>query len=187
MVIKLTGNWQTGYAYDKHTEYSHFVGYDEYGNALFDTKRTIMGELIYQLKYQQKLGNVSMIAELLLEKFSNFDKFDMIIPAPFSTPRTNQPVELIAQYLANHLNIEYANILRKVQAKIPLKNIKNSDEKMENLGYIELNSKMNLQGKTILLLDDLYSSGTTLNQATQTLLSAGASEVCVLALTKTRS
>ena len=55
----------------------------------------------------------------------------------------------------------------------------------ENL--FELNSDINLQGKTILLLDDLYSSGTTLNQATQTLFSAGASEVCVLALTKTRS
>lgn len=187
MVIKLIGNWQTGYAYDKHIEYSYFVGYDNSGNPMFDTKRTIMGDLVYQLKYQQKLENVSVIAELLLDKFSNFDKFDMIVPAPFSTPRTNQPVELIAQYLATHLNIEYANILTKVQAKIPLKSVKNIDEKMQNFGHIELNTNINIQDKTILLIDDLYASGTTLNQASQILLSAGASEVCVLALTKTRS
>lgn len=49
--IKLPGNWFEGFALDLHTISSEFLGYDEYGHEVFDTKRSEMGELLYRLKY----------------------------------------------------------------------------------------------------------------------------------------
>ncbi|MFW2177312.1 MULTISPECIES: ComF family protein [unclassified Moraxella] len=188
MAIKLDGSWSVGYAYDKHIEHSTFLGYDDQGRPLFDTTRTYyMGELIYQLKYQQKLDNIDKIIDLLLAQFSNFEKFNMVVPAPFSTPRLHQPVYLIAEQLAKRLNISYQPILHKIQAKIPLKNLATFDEKIENLSHnIELDKQSNVANQTILLLDDLFDSGATLDSATQLLMQAGAKEVNVLVLTKTR-
>lgn len=52
----------------------------------------------------------------------------------------------------------------------------------------EHNDNDDFQGKRVLLLDDLYRSGVTLNTCCSVLCqNAKVSEVCVLTLTKTRS
>ena len=38
--IELSGNWTQGYALDIHTINSTFIGYDEYGHEVFDTRRS---------------------------------------------------------------------------------------------------------------------------------------------------
>ena len=53
---------------------------------------------------------------------------------------------------------------------------------------MQLKKTVKLNGKKILLIDDLYRSGATLTIATDILLNIGkAKSVSVLALTKTRS
>ncbi len=37
-----------------HTISSTFLGYNEYGHAQYDTTRSTLGELLYQLKYRGK-------------------------------------------------------------------------------------------------------------------------------------
>lgn len=51
MNYKLKGNWAEGLAFDLHTLNSERVGENEYGYAKFNTTRSEMGELVYQLKY----------------------------------------------------------------------------------------------------------------------------------------
>lgn len=42
-MIKLESDkWKAGYAYSVHTIYSVYVGEDEYGHSMYDTKRTPM-------------------------------------------------------------------------------------------------------------------------------------------------
>lgn len=50
---KLAGRWRAGYALDHHTTSSVYLGDDELGHPAFDTKRSEIGELLYQLKYSQ--------------------------------------------------------------------------------------------------------------------------------------
>ena len=45
--------------------------------------------------------------------------------------------------------------------------------------------RQNVRGTRVLVVDDLYDSGATLEEITRVLRAAGAASVCVLTLTKT--
>ena len=61
-MIKLESEkWIEGYAFSVHTLYSIYVGENEFGHPIYDTKRTQMGELVYQLKYKQNLSVLPQI------------------------------------------------------------------------------------------------------------------------------
>ena len=45
--MRIPGVWRQGYVLDYHTIHSAFLGHDEFGNPIFDTKRTEVGELLY--------------------------------------------------------------------------------------------------------------------------------------------
>ena len=51
----------------------------EHGHDSFNSTRTEMGELVYQLKYQQDLTVVYKIIDPL-QKIEGFNKIDVIIP-----------------------------------------------------------------------------------------------------------
>lgn len=187
MTIQLFGSWKKGFAYDYHIIQSVFQGYDEHGNPIFDTQRTPMGQLLYELKYKNQHHLVDKIVDLLTSQFK-FTVIDVIVPAPSSTVRAVQPVVLIAQKLAMHLNRPMWDILQKIQTNQPIKNMSDYDEKSNSLAdNIILNKQeFDLANQNILLIDDLYDSGATLNYSAQKLLEHGAKNIYVLAMTKTR-
>jgi hypothetical protein len=59
---KLEGSWDAGYALNKHTLSSDFIGYNEFGHPMFDTKRSEPGEALYQLKYRSDWTQVEPLA-----------------------------------------------------------------------------------------------------------------------------
>lgn len=81
MVISLDGIWDRGYAFDFHTMTSTYLGTDTFGHDRFQTTRTPMGELVYQLKYNgDRLAAVEIVK--LLATMTGFQKFHAIIPCP---------------------------------------------------------------------------------------------------------
>ncbi len=54
-------------------------------------------------------------------------------------------------------------------------------------GAFSLNPEKSVQGKSLLLVDDVYTSGATVNECSRTLIRAGAKEVHVLTLARTVS
>lgn len=81
MVIDLEGNWKSGKAFDLHTVASTHLGTDEFGHDRWETTRSEMGELVYQLKYRFDQAAVAKIIALL-DKISGIEKFDFILPIP---------------------------------------------------------------------------------------------------------
>src|SRR5688572_33431110 len=61
--MRIPGRWRDGFALDFHTLSSTHLGYDEFGHAIFDTKRSELGELLYQLKYQSNQSTIPEIVE----------------------------------------------------------------------------------------------------------------------------
>ena len=49
---KIAGRWIEGVALDLHTISSIYVGVNEHGRDMFDTKRSELGELLVRLKYK---------------------------------------------------------------------------------------------------------------------------------------
>ena len=62
-VTDLEGNWKAGWAMDYHTISSTF---ESVGN--FNTTRTELGELLYQLKYAEDQSKVKEIASIIESK-----------------------------------------------------------------------------------------------------------------------
>jgi len=58
---KLYGIWTEGFALDFHTLSSELVDYDQLGNPRFETKRSEIGELLYNLKYKNALNTADKI------------------------------------------------------------------------------------------------------------------------------
>ena len=61
-VMKITGNWDLGYVLDWHVESSDFLGHNQFGRAEFDTKRSEIGEAVFQLKYRHDTSKLQMRA-----------------------------------------------------------------------------------------------------------------------------
>ena len=188
---KIAGNWVDGYALDTHTISSEFLGYDGFGHEIFDTKRSKLGELLYRLKSKQNINVKDQIVEIAINFINSQwkDIIDGIIPIPPSNVgRRVQPVIVIAKDIADKLGINlYEKALMKIKETPELKNVLDFHARLAILKDIFHVNAQQTEGKLLLLFDDLFRSGATLNAATEALYQQGkAGKVYVLTLTRTR-
>lgn len=107
-MIRLIGNWKKGFALDLHTESSIYLGVDEFGHDLYDTKRTEMGEYVYKLKYKSDLSVIPQIIEIIIKEIKGIDKMDTIVPVPPSKPRVHfKPVYEVAGALSKKTGVPF--------------------------------------------------------------------------------
>lgn len=187
---QIKGKWTCGYSLDYHTISSEYIGDDEYGHPQFDTKRSDMGELLYRLKYKSDKSVLRIIVDTASE-FLNSLKWplDLIIPVPPSRGiRPFQPVIHVAKGISQFIGITLCtDCVVKIKTTPELKNMYDFDKRMEILKDAFAVAKREVEGRNVLLLDDLYRSGATLNSITQTLKSKGKVKgVYVLTLTMTK-
>lgn len=178
----LRGNWDEGYALDFHSRY---VG----ANSI----RSEIGELTYQYKYNGQKKFADKLSEKLISfirQHPTYSSADIILPIPSTlSNRVYDPVLLLAKKVSAHTHIELVpNALVKIRHTQQQKSMQNPVQKQANIaGAFSVKRPQVLNGKKILLLDDLYDSGATLKEATKVLKQAGAATVYTLTLTKTMS
>lgn len=176
---------------DYHTVGSTYLGDDQYGHPVFDTKRTDLGELLYRPKYRSDPSVVEQIAQMAAQFVSSWNPgAQIVIPVPPSrSGRALQPVFALASELSKRLDIPYGqNSVSKVKEIPELKNIYEYDERIRLLAGAHVIEPSMVARKKILLFDDLYRSGATMNAITALLYDQGqAADVFALAITRTRS
>ena len=188
--MRIPGNWRQGYVLDYHTLRSVPLGYDEFGRLRFENTRSEMGELLYQLKYKSDRSVIDTIVETTANFIASWHPvLSVILPVPPSRARTFQPVLEIAQGLSTRLNIPLRNdCVVKIKNTPELKNIYEYDKRLSLLENAYTANTAMLKGENVLLFDDLYRSGATLNAITHAVCGQGeAANVYALALTRTRS
>jgi competence protein ComFC len=187
---RISGRWRSGFALDLHTTSSEVHGQNEYGHPRFETNRSEIGELLYKAKYHSDVSVIPAIAETVGSFVESFlPAMDLIVPVPPSTPRREQPLILIARALAAKINVSLSeDCVWKIRETPLLKNASDYDHRWRLLdGAFEASSAV-AAGKTLLLFDDLYRSGATLNAITSALYDmGGAKEIFALTITRTRS
>lgn len=185
---QILGKWRKGFALDIHTISSTPIGHNEHGHMQFETIRSEIGELLYKLKNKEDQSVVPEIVAAAVEALKpSLSKFDVLVPVPPSTQRTVQPVTLLADAIGKGLNIPVVRAVTKVKETPQLKNIYDLDERAKLLnGAFKVDQS--IAGKRVLLFDDLYRSGATMNTITEALIDDGkAADVMAFAITRTRS
>jgi competence protein ComFC len=187
--MKIPGRWRDGYALDYHTISSTYLGEDEYGHAQFDTKRSEAGELLYQLKYRSDASLVDPLAEACAAFLAGWKPtVNVLLPVPSSKTRTVQPVILVATALATLTGLTLQPTAVKRTKDLPeLKNVYEYHERIQLLADAHSVEETVINGRGVLLFDDLYRSGATMNAITAALYDHGAADVFALTITRTRS
>lgn len=91
--MRIPGRWLQGYVLDYHTLSSEFLGYDEFGHGVFDTKRSDIGELLYRLKYRSDKAVMDAIVDTAFKFVASWKPtINIIVPVPPSKNRVFQPV-----------------------------------------------------------------------------------------------
>lgn len=190
---QLIGNWKEGWALDLHTISSTIISIDEDGGKIFDTKRPPIAEELYRLKYwreKYRVENIAGPAAKFLNKYKNEWKLDLIIPVPPSDlSREFQPVYELAKSIGKLVGLPVDfDTLKKVKSTSQLKEIEDPDTRRELLKDAFNIDFKSLIEKNVLIFDDLYRSGETLNAVCDVIMNKGnAKRVYALTITKTRS
>ncbi|MCL4394547.1 MAG: RecQ family ATP-dependent DNA helicase [Chloroflexi bacterium] len=173
----LQGPWRAGWALDFHSRFD--------GDA---QNRSVIGELVFRYKYR---GECALATELashwarLLDRHGELPKPDAVIPVPPSIAREFDPVMTLARALAVELKISARlGVLVKTRTTMPQKEMTSLAQKQSNVaGAFSLRG--DVRGKNIILVDDLYDSGATLNEAARVLARGGTASIVALTLTRT--
>ena len=186
---RIWGKWKLGYALDFHTTSSTPIGENEYGHMQFDTVRPPVAECLYRLKYRSDQAAVVDISEAAVTFLrQHWSPFEVIVPVPPSSQRLLQPVILVAQTIGAGLGVPVSQCIAPTRTTSQLKNITDPEERAQLLDGLYALDPSQTRGKNVLLFDDLFRSGSTLNAITSLLYGAGSAQrVDVLTITRTRS
>lgn len=189
-LIEVHGSWEEGYVLDRHTIHSEIVGHNSSGYPIWENTRSEVGEAIYQLKYQGNDEGVDELVKTMAEMIdAQFGEVDAIIPLPPSKARAVQPVSLLANAVADELGIDcIEDVLVKNGTTLQMKDLSSKEERMGALlGCFSVIDNLD-DVHDIVLLDDLFSSGSTMEAATLVLREYDKiDKIYVAAFTKTRS
>ena len=187
---KIPGYWDDGFALDLHTLSSQFLGHDDVGRPQFETTRTELGELLFKLKYRDDRSVIPAIASAASAFIRDWNpRVDVLLPIPPSRHRAVQPLLAIASELGRLLGLKVdVQVIQKTGDPTELKDVFDYEKRMELLESTLAIEAKALLDKRVLLLDDLFRSGATLNAVARLVRNrGGAAAVFALALTRTRN
>jgi ComF family protein len=128
------------------------------------------------------------MGHLMVRKFQEeprFGKIDLIVPVPISrkglqTRGFNQ-TDLLANQISKELGIKVDSTLIHRIKETPSQVELSREEREKNLlCAFEIKDQEKVADKNILLVDDVYTTGSTGRECTRTLLRAGAARVCII-------
>lgn len=172
----LPGPWNCGWSLGFH---SAFAG--------SNWQRSLVGEWTYRLKYKGDLSVIPDLVEqvlLLANEHPELLQVDLILPVPPSQQRASEPVRAFAQALSRQTRIPLGEVLIKARQTEQQKSFSTLAQKKANVtGAFSITKS--IKGHRVLVVDDLFDSGSTLIEISRVLQKAGVSSMNVLTLTRT--
>ena len=156
-----------------------------------DDKRTKMGEFVYRYNYRFEKDLCFPLADIVSEIIKNdpiLASAELILTVPPSfTSRPFDPMSVLAEEVSKRISILHRkDIFERTRITRLQKHLFSRKEKIENVkGAFRVKNPELVKGRRILLIDEIYDSGATLNELSRILKSSGATKVFVLILTQT--
>lgn len=145
-------------------------------------------ELIHKFKYMNKAYFAGKLGELMYERIviENLQE-DLVVPVPMykekESRRGYNQAALLAKAVATRLSVPFEpNLLIRNKDTAPMSDL-GAEERRENIkGVFEVTAgkEKSILGKKILLVDDVFTTGSTTGSCSDILKEAGASKVYVL-------
>ncbi len=113
----------------------------------------------------------------------------LIVPIPLHSRRERErgfnQAKLIAKIIACHLNLLFVNGLERIKNNKPQANLKDNEARIKNMtNCFKIKNPELIKGKNIILVDDVFTSGATINEAVKILKENGAKKIIALVIAK---
>lgn len=153
-------------------------------------------KLIKQLKYEKKL----IVAELLGKQLAKsmtahfstraIDCFDYLIAVPLHNKKLRQrgfnQAQLIAQVVSKQINIPLlTGYVERNKETVPQEGLSIAKRKRNLQGAFTVNNNIKWQGKHIAVIDDVVTTGATINSLCQSLNGENVASITVLCICRT--
>ena len=153
-------------------------------------------ELIREKILQYKFDDRAYLANTIYEFFMNNEKlygflkkYDIMIPIPISSSRKRErgynQSEILARKISKMAGIPIEmQVLKKEKHNQPQSSL-NKQQRRENVKNVyKVQNELKIQDKKILLLDDIYTTGSTANECARILKIANCQMVGILTIAK---
>jgi ComF family protein len=150
-------------------------------------------QVLQKFKYGRKVSLGKPLGLLMArgcQEFVGECQVGLIIPVPLHPKRLrwrgfNQSV-LLARQISRAYNIPMDPFVLQRSKETPAQTQLTEEERRRNVrAAFTLNPAKSIEGQKILLVDDVYTSGATVNECSRTLKRHGAKEIYVLTLART--
>jgi ComF family protein len=156
------------------------------GRALYRYQDPIRQSL-YRFKYSGRPEYAHYYAQELFnlqQSWLNNCRLDAIVPIPLHNKRKNRrgynQAELIAKDLSGYLNVPLlTKFLTRAKNTKPQKELSESERKNNMKGAFKI-TKNKVQLDNVLLVDDIYTTGSTMDSAAVTLQMAGVKRIYII-------
>lgn len=172
------------YCFDCSTKHHYFTK----GRALYEYH--LVKDSIFRFKYQGRMEYAAFYAKEIVEQFALEIKkwnVDGIVPVPLHaskrTKRGYNQAELIAEEMGKILSIKvYNNFVQRCKKTKPQKDLDNL-QRQKNLKKAFKIVGNDVKLNTIILIDDIYTTGATVDEIAKELKRINISNVYVISIT----
>lgn len=149
-------------------------------------------KLILSFKYGDRLDAVHTFVPWMIRAGGSFlEEADVIIPVPLHPKRLRErrfnQSAVLAEEIAKRTQKTYApDLLKRIKSTVPQKGLSRKQRlnNVKNAFGIEEKNIRFVERKRIVLIDDVFTSGATLNAGAEKLLSKGADRVSCLTIAR---
>ncbi len=139
-------------------------------------------QMIYRFKLHGKLDSADFLAKNIYKKVKEYfadEKFDIVTAVPMTVfkriGKGYNHSEVIAKALAREMGVEFKMLLRK-KPFCESQHSQKYEQRFQNVKGMFI-PKGKIHYKKVLLIDDIKTTGATLNECTKELLFSGAEEI----------
>lgn len=166
--------------------YKYGKQYFEKCVAAYYYKKPI-SDIICKFKFKEKWCKASTLSKLIYNvisiEYSDYD-LDILTFVPEHNKRKKHTI-MLAKLLSYNINVNFKSLLNKAQSNNSQHKLTRF-ERLKNVNNVyTIRKNVNIKGKSILLIDDIVTTGSTLNECAKVLKLAGAETVFCAAIAAT--
>ena len=149
-------------------------------------------DVIHQFKYKGKIAVGGTLGRLMAEfEYDSFsiEGYSLILPVPLHQGRLkergfNQSVILAREIAMKYsIHLDFGILKRTIHTK-PQTGLGKKQRSMNVKGAFEVTDRGRIDGERVVLIDDVYTTGSTVRECARVLVKNGVEEVAVLTLAR---
>jgi ComF family protein len=147
-------------------------------------------QLVHKLKYGRDLSVIPGILELIAHyDMAEFTDIDCIVVVPLHLRRLrrrglNQAAVLARLFFADRPALIQLDWLTRIKNTVPQTKLGRTARRANLRGVFKARAISSFQGMSVCLVDDVYTTGTTVKECSKVIMKSGAYEVKVLTLAR---